>query len=147
MAEHGTYLLNGLNIHSNLLQLTRDGGNGGWGVVVVGYLCTTTYSLHCYHQNNSALRWAAVWYILTFHQLCGQSHKTVSIRPRCLKRKESWSGLNWGPSAFRPSALPLGHTSSQEQGTFSLSNLKSVQTHQYMLNLHHRSCALLDFMH
>ena len=29
------------------------------------------------------------------------------------KRKESRSGSNQGPSAFQPSALPLGHTGSQ----------------------------------
>ena len=30
-----------------------------------------------------------------------------------LKRKESRSGSNRGPSAYQPSALPLGHTGSQ----------------------------------
>ena len=31
-------------------------------------------------------------------------------RPQFLKRKESWSGSNRGPSAYQPSALPQGHT-------------------------------------
>ena len=47
-----------------------------------------------------------------FHQLCGQSHTTVSINHFFLKRKESRSGWNRGPSAYPPSALPLGHTGS-----------------------------------
>ena len=33
-------------------------------------------------------------------------------KPQFLKRQESWSGLNLGPSAYQPSALPLGQTSS-----------------------------------
>ena len=70
----GTYLLTGLNVHSSLLRLIKDGGK--WGD---GYLCPTTYTQNGHHQNDSALRWAAVWDILMFHQLCGQSHKTVSI--------------------------------------------------------------------
>ena len=32
------------------------------------------------------------------------------------KRKESRSGSNQGPSAYQPSALPLGHTGSHEVG-------------------------------
>ena len=47
-----------------------------------------------------------------FHSLCGQSHETVSI-PQFLKTKESRSGSNRGPSAYQPSALPLGHTASR----------------------------------
>ena len=33
-------------------------------------------------------------------------------KPQFLKRKESRSGSNQGPSAYQPSALPLGHTGS-----------------------------------
>ena len=32
-------------------------GRGSWGV---GNSISNTYSLHCHHQNDSALRWAAV---------------------------------------------------------------------------------------
>ena len=34
-------------------------------------------------------------------------------KPQFLKRKESRSGSNLGPSAYQPSALPLGHTGPQ----------------------------------
>ena len=36
---------------------------GSWGVR--NYI-SNTYSLHCHHQNDSALRWAVVWAILMF---------------------------------------------------------------------------------
>ena len=55
------------------LRPIRAGEVGGWEFI------SNTYSLHCHHQNDSALRWAVVWAILMFHWLCGQSHKTVSI--------------------------------------------------------------------
>ena len=55
------------------LRLIRDGEVGGMGI------SPNTYSLNCHHQNDSALRWAAVWVISMFHYLLGQSHKTVSI--------------------------------------------------------------------
>ena len=44
------------------LRLIRDGEVGG-----SGNLKSNTYSLHCRHQNDSALRWAVVWAILMFH--------------------------------------------------------------------------------
>ena len=55
-----TCLLVGRNVQSNLLQLFRDRGSRGWGVGGDWYLCPITYSLHCHHQNDSALRRAAV---------------------------------------------------------------------------------------
>ena len=49
-------LLIGLKrLHSHLLRPVRDGGKSA-----NGYLCPTTYSLHRHHQNDSALRRAAV---------------------------------------------------------------------------------------
>ena len=41
-------------------------------------------------------------------------------KPQFLKRKESRSGSNQGPSASQPSALPLGHTGSQAAVAFTL---------------------------
>ena len=43
------------------LRLIRDGEVGGSGIFV-----PNTYSLRCHHQNDSALKWAAVWAILMF---------------------------------------------------------------------------------
>ena len=37
----------GLNVHNNLLRLIRDGGKCVCVCVCGGYLCPTTYSLHC----------------------------------------------------------------------------------------------------
>ena len=91
------------------LRLIRDGEVRG-----VTNFISNTYSLHCHHQNDSALRWAVVCAILMFHSLCGESQKTVSINHFfLLKRKESRSGSNRGLSAYQPSALPLGHTDSR----------------------------------
>ena len=39
-------------------------------------------------------------------------------KPHILKRKESRSGSNRGPSAYQPSALPLGHTGSLKKFFF-----------------------------
>ena len=36
-------------------------------------------------------------------------------KPQFLKTKESRNGSNRGPSAYQPSALPLGHTGSQKE--------------------------------
>ena len=51
-------------------MLIRDGEVGRSGNFIFN-----TYSLHCHHQNDSALRWAVVWAILMFHVLCGQTWK------------------------------------------------------------------------
>ena len=40
---------------------------------------TMTLTLHCHHQNDIAIRWAAMRAILMFHSCGGQSHKTESI--------------------------------------------------------------------
>ena len=43
----------------------------------------------------------------------GKSHRTSVHKLPLLKRKEIRSGSNRGPSAYQPSALPLGHTGTQ----------------------------------
>ena len=72
----------GLNVHSNLLQLIRDGGKwGGMGTYVLPpYRYTVTTRM-------TALRRAAAWAIFMFHWLCGQSHKTVSINHKFLRER------------------------------------------------------------
>ena len=104
-----TYLLVRLNVHSNFLLLIRDGGKGR------GYLCPTTYTLHCHHQNHFCVKTGSCvkknyvsWIVW------GKSRDSVH-KPQFLKR-ESRSGSKGGPSAYQPSALPLGHTGSQELG-------------------------------
>ena len=73
-----------LYVHRNHQGLLGTGKLGGSGIFI-----SNTYSLHCHHQNDSALRWAAVWDIIMFHWLCGQSHKTVSINHNFFKTRRA----------------------------------------------------------
>ena len=68
-----------VKIHSHWTSSTSFKGNIGlyvhrnhWGLLGTGklgvrYFKSNTYSLHCHHLNDSALRWAVVWAILMFH--------------------------------------------------------------------------------
>ena len=58
-------------------------------------------------------------------------------KPQILKRKESRSGSNRGPSAYQPSALPLGHTGSHSERTkeTSLHSIEQVRLCVCMLRL------------
>ena len=47
-------------------------------------------------------------------------------KPQFLKRKESRSGSNRGPSAYQPTALPLGHTGSQLSHPLSLAFISTT---------------------
>ena len=89
-------------------RLIRDGEVGESGIII-----SNSYSLHCHHQNDSALRWAVVWAVLMFSLIVWAKSQDSVHKPQFLKRKESRSGSNRGPSAYQPSALPLGHTGSQ----------------------------------
>ena len=91
----------------NLLRLMRDGGKLG-----DGYLCPTTYSLHCQHQNDCIMAGSCVRHFDVSLIVRAKSQDSVH-KPQFLKRKESRSGSNRGPSADQHSALPLGHTVSQ----------------------------------
>ena len=86
-----------------LLRPTRDGGEVGGG-----YLCPNTYEFHCHHQNDSALRRAAVWDILMFHYVWVKSQDSVH-KPQFLKRKENRSGSNRGPATYQPSLTARPH--------------------------------------
>ena len=91
------------------LRFIRDGEVGGSVIFI-----PNTYSLHCHHQNDSALRWGScVSHFNVSLTVWAKSQDSVH-KPIFLKRKESRSGSNRGPSAYQPGALPLGHTGSQE---------------------------------
>ena len=68
-----------------------------WG----GDLCPITYSFHCHHQNDSALRWAAVWSHFNVSLIVRAKSRDSVRKPQFLKRKESRSGSNRGPSAYQ----------------------------------------------
>ena len=81
------------------MRLIRDGEKGEGGMEV-GEREIIYLSLHCHHQNNSALRWAAMRAILMFQlevmdKVIGQCPQTTTF----LKRKESRSGIE--PRSFR----------------------------------------------
>ena len=79
----------------------------------MGNFISNTCWLHCHHQNNSASRWAScVSHFNVSLTVWAKSQDSVH-KPQFLKRKESRSGSNRGPSAYQPSALPLGHTGSR----------------------------------
>ena len=59
-----------------------------------------------------ALRWAAMRAILMFHNCEGQSHKTVSTDHNLWRERRAEADSNRGPSAYQPTALPLGQTGS-----------------------------------
>ena len=82
---------------------------------------SNTYSLHCYHQNDSALRWAAVSAILMFHSLCGQSHKTVSINHNFEEKGE--------PKRIEPRSfcLPAKRLTARPQGD----DVRTVHIYKY----------------
>ena len=108
----------GLNVHNNILRLIRDGGEGGGrgkcGGRGEGYLCPTTYLLHCHYQNDCIKAGSCVRHVNVSLTVWATSQDSVR-NPQFLKRKESRSGSNQGSSAYQPSALPLGHRGSQEE--------------------------------
>ena len=98
----------GLNVHSNLLRLSRDGGK--WGD---GYLCPTTYTLHCHHQNDTRFKAGSCVRHFKVSLIVWAKSQDNTHKPQFFKRVESRGGSNRGPSAYQPSALPLDHTGSQ----------------------------------
>ena len=104
--SHAAYALIRLNVHSNRLRLIRDVGK--WGD---GYLCHTTFSLHCHHQNDCIKAGSCVRHFNVSLIVWAKSQEGVH-KPQFLKRKEIPSGSNRGPSVYQPSALPLGPTGS-----------------------------------
>ena len=77
-----------------------------------GYLCPTT------RMTLSALRRVAVCDILLVSFIAWAKSQDSVHKPFfffLLKRKDSRSGSNRGPSAYQPSASPLGHTGLQSR--------------------------------
>ena len=85
------------------LRLIRDGEV--WGV---RNFISYTYLLHCQHQNEGSCVCPFNVSLIMWAKSQDSVHK-----PQFLKKKESRSGLYQGPSAYQPSAIPLGHTGSQ----------------------------------
>ena len=84
----------GLNILSNFLWLIRDWGK--WGD---RYLCPANYSSHCHHQNDYIEVGRCVRHFNVSLIVWANSQDGVH-KPQFLKRKESQSGFNQGPSAY-----------------------------------------------
>ena len=79
----------------------------------------------------SALRWAAMRAILMFHNCERQSHKAVSTNHNPWRKRRAEADSNRGPSAYQPTALPLGQTASR--WALCASRLRS---HWILLSLH-----------
>ena len=71
----------GLYIHKKPLRLIKDGEVEGSGIFI-----SNTYSLHCHHRNDSALRWAAVG-----------GGEAVVERAKRSRASDGWSCAGWGP--------------------------------------------------
>ena len=92
------------------IRLIRDGEKGGVWRWRRGRLYTYRYTVTT--RMTSALRWAAMRAILMFHNCEGQSHKTVSTDHNLSSERRAEADSNRGPSAYQPTALPLGQTGS-----------------------------------
>ena len=74
------------------------------------YIYTYRYTVTT--RTTPALRWAVTRAISMFHNCEGQSHKTVSTSHNFRKERTAQAVSNRGPSAYQPTALPLGQTGS-----------------------------------
>ena len=90
------------------IRLIRDREKGVWRWSRLYTYCYTVTT-----RMTSALRWAVMTAILMFHNCEGQSHKTVSTDHNLWSERRAEADLNRGPSAYQPTALPLGQTGSQ----------------------------------
>ena len=94
------------------VRLIRDGEKGGYGGGGRGRLLYL--SLHCYHQNDSCIKMGSDESHFTecFVNCEGRNHKTVSTDHSFGSERRAEADSNRGPSAYRPTALPLGQTGS-----------------------------------
>ena len=98
---------------TDTIRLIRDGEKGArwYGGAGRGRVYTYRYTVTTWMT--SAWRWAAMRAILMFHNCEGQSHKTVSADHNLWRERRAEANSNRGPSAYQPTALPLGQTGSQ----------------------------------
>ena len=86
----------------------------------------------------SALRWAAMGAILMFHNCEGQSRKTVSTDHNLWSERKVKADSNRSPSAYQPTALPLGQTGScmtnNNNGFFLKPNYAGQSAEEYKHN-------------
>ena len=98
-----------LNVHSEFLRLVRDGGE--WEA---GYLCPTTYSLHCQHQTNCIKAGSCMRHFNVALIVWAKSHDKVSINHKFWRERRAEADRTEVlllTSLAR--ALPLGHTGSR----------------------------------
>ena len=86
-----------------------DVENGGKGGMQVGGEGDYTPIATLSPPEWPALRWAAM---RCFINCEGQSHKTVSTNHNFWRERRAEAVSNRGPSAYQPTALPLGQTGS-----------------------------------
>ena len=102
-----------LNVHRNRTAYLGRGERGGEGYGGGGRGTLYTYRYTVTTRMIPALRWAVMRAILMFQKevmdnVTRQCPQTTTF----LKRKENRSGIELGPSAYQPNALPLGQTGS-----------------------------------
>ena len=73
-----------LNVHRNHMayQGWGEGGGGGKGVWRLGEMEIIYLSLHCHHQNDFCIRWAAMRAILLFYNCEGQCPQTTTFEEK-----------------------------------------------------------------
>ena len=111
--SYSPYLLTGLIVPSKHLRLIRDGGKWGGGRrgrwVPMFYHLLSTLSppeWRCIKAGSRVRNFNVS--LIVWAKSPDSVHK-----PQFLKRRESRSGSNQGPSAYQPSALPLCRTELQ----------------------------------
>ena len=84
-------------------------------------------SLHCHYQNDSCIRMGSdESYFNVSVGSDGQSVKTVSTNHSFGSERRAEADSNPGPSAYQPTALPLGQTGSQTQALNVICNYTTV---------------------
>ena len=72
-------------------------------------------TLHCHHQNDSALRWVSVWAIIMFHTLSGAKSQRQCPQMTTFEDKEELK-QNWTEvhplTTYQPHTAPQGHPGS-----------------------------------